>query len=400
VNWDLAWAQLVSSTSWAEHDETSRQDGTGVFGVFIDSTLPINKFTQELRLASNDTDSKLEWLIGGYFTHERASLHQDLVGTGLFLELTSKFIEQAAFANFTYHFTEAFDVALGGRYSSNSQSARQFGLAAASGTSEEDVFTWSVAPRLHLSEDTMLYARVAKGYRPGGPNALPPPPIPAGVPFAFEADTAINYEVGIKTDLLDGRLQLDADLFLTQWDNIQLLVFIPGFGGVNGNGETAETKGFEAAAAWALTDQLTVRATIAYIDAYLTADTDPVTIGALDGDPLPNIPDWSGSLSADYRFETDGTWQPWIGATWRHVGDRFSGFDAGIGQIPLEGYDSLDFRLGMDHGLWTMQLYAKNVTDERGIIDIGTQNFSVVSGTGTATVITPRTIGVAVTGRF
>jgi outer membrane receptor protein involved in Fe transport len=40
--------------------------------------------------------------------------------------------------------------------------------------SSEDVFTYSVAPRFELSDNASLYARVASGFRPGGPNVLSP----------------------------------------------------------------------------------------------------------------------------------------------------------------------------------------------------------------------------------
>jgi outer membrane receptor protein involved in Fe transport len=231
---------------------------------------------------------------------------------------------------------------------------------------------------------------------------LPPPPIPPGVPTSFESDTAISYEVGIKTDLLDGDLLLDADLFFIEWSNIQLLIFVPGFGGVNGNGETAETKGFEFAAAWAATEDLTISATAAYIDAYLTADTDPIAVGAVDGDPLPFIPDWSGAISADYRLPSTGTIDPFIGATWRYIGERAADFTTGAaGQVPIDSYDVLDLRVGFDREEWTLELYAKNVTDERGIVGFTGQNFSAAAlGTANISVTTPRTIGIALTGRF
>ena len=69
----------------------------------------------------------------------------------------------------------------------------------ASGSSAEDVFTYSVSPRWHASTDTMLYARVASGYRPGGPN-----PRALDLPPTTVADTLTNYELGLKTQFLAG----------------------------------------------------------------------------------------------------------------------------------------------------------------------------------------------------
>jgi iron complex outermembrane receptor protein len=407
VNWNLGWAQLTSATSWTSHDEFQTSDGTGVFGLFIDARLGIDRFTQEARLSSPADDRAFEWLFGIYYNDEDAILHQGLVITPgdselAFVQLDSQYSETAAFANFTYHFSKAFDVSLGGRYSTNEQSANQFGLASAGGTSSEDVFTYSFSPRWHASEDTMFYARIASGYRPGGPNALPPPP-PAPPPGSesYNSDTNTNYEVGVKTDLLDGRLQLDADVYFIEWDDIQLLTVVNNFG-FNTNGGTAESKGVELSAAWALTDQLTVRGNAAYTDAQLTSDT-PAAVGGRDGDALPLVPEWSAALDADYRFDVVGDFEPFIGAGWRYYGDRRSGFDADptLSQLLLEAYSTFDLRAGVTHGQWTLQLYAKNVTDERGVVGFDSAGTSAASGLSpTISVNTPRTIGIVATGRF
>src|SRR5262249_29983087 len=185
--------------------------------VYVVAHLGQKKLTQELRLASED-GGNFEWLGGFYYTHETADLLQNVQATPhngkiLSVELTSSFVELAGFANFTYHFTPDFDISAGGRFSHNSQSANEygFGLHLATGDSSGDVFTWSVSPRWHPTENTMVYARVAKGYRPGGPNALPPGI--TNVPLQFDADSLINYEAGVKSDLLDGALSLDADVY-------------------------------------------------------------------------------------------------------------------------------------------------------------------------------------------
>ncbi len=54
-------------------------------------------------------------------------------------------------------------------------------------TPAENVLTYMVSPRLHLNQDTMLYARVATGYRPGGPGLGL-----LGAPPNVDADTLTN----------------------------------------------------------------------------------------------------------------------------------------------------------------------------------------------------------------
>ena len=87
--------------------------------------------------------------------------------------------------------------------------------------SKGNVFTYSVAPRWHVDANTMVYARLATGYRPGGPNALPP--AAAGRRAAeYGADKTVNVELGVRSTQLDGRLSIDVAAFHVNWKDIQL----------------------------------------------------------------------------------------------------------------------------------------------------------------------------------
>src|SRR6185503_5753307 len=128
VNWDLDWASLVSSTSYGLLHDYVLQDATAIYGADVQGFVGLDKFTQEVRLAS-EGQGPFEWLVGGFYTNEEASLHQDIVTSfhgpllfpGSYLELDSSYNELAAFANATYHFTPSFDLNVGGRYSRDNQ---------------------------------------------------------------------------------------------------------------------------------------------------------------------------------------------------------------------------------------------------------------------------------------
>lgn len=402
VDWNLGFGTLTSATSYGEFTDHSSQDVTALYGTLLFTDFRQKKFTQELRLASPE-DQKLEWLAGLYYTHETEGQLQNLAmsrhGTGIgTLTFDSGYAELAGFLDFTYHFTDAFDVAVGGRYANNSQHANEYGLASAAGDSSENVFTWSVAPRWHLNDHAMVYARVAKGYQPGGPNVLPPSP-PAGVNKSFNSDTLINYELGFKGDLADGRVSLDVDAFYINWDSIQLLTYIGGYS-INGNGGTATSKGFEWNVSWMPLDNLNFRFGGAYVDAYLTADTDPILIGAKDGDPLPYVPKWSMSLDGDYRFTPMGDYAPFVGASWRYTGERYTSFDASYGQIRYPGSNEFDLRAGVDFKNWTFEVYAKNVGDKRTFSQTFIGGSAANGGAPVVYIDQPRTIGVTLTGKL
>ncbi|HEY1710565.1 MAG TPA: TonB-dependent receptor [Rhizomicrobium sp.] len=408
LNYDFGWASLMSSTSYGTFRDDIFQDGTGAIGLGINGRVSQNKFTQEVRLASPTGSGPLDWLVGLYYTNETAILHQDLVlaphGAPLgFLELDSQYAETAGFADLTYHFTDRFDVSVGGRYSHNDQTANQFGLALANGASDGNIFTWSVAPSFHLDDDTVLYGRIAKGYRPGGPNVLPIGGS-KGFPAFYGPDSLINYEAGVKTDLFDGRVSLDADLFLIDWSDIQLLIVggNPPTSG-NGNGGNARSQGFEWNIGWNPIDPLTINFNGAYTDAHLTQDTDPLTVGALKGAQLPWSPHWNLSLDGDYDFDPLGDFTPFVGASWRYVGARKSDFDVGQvpNQFPIAPYNTVDMRLGVRWDAWEAELYGKNLNNAEGLTAFSPTGISAASGnSATGAVIAPREFGVTLRVKF
>src|SRR3546814_1192243 len=88
----------------------------------------------------------------------------------------------------------------------------------------------------------MVYARAATGYQPGGPNVALP-----GMPSSVDSSMLSSYEVGLKSQLADRRVQLDLAAFRIDWDDIPVAAQFKGIGGlVNGGGATNE--GLEIAA--------------------------------------------------------------------------------------------------------------------------------------------------------
>jgi len=465
--WNIGWGTFTSITSYGTTDQSGLSDvtsvpaapgagpGTGTFGDVVTTLLPfipppppagatataglaetqttnIKKWTQEFRLASS-AGQTLEWQVGAFYTHESSSLAQTLpvfyIPTQVYAPLPESlggpslenatlealYREWAGFAEFTYHFSPQWDLALGGRWSENKQSANEVVTGVlptlggtpeqlSSGDSTDTDFTYSVAPRWHVSQDTMVYGRIASGYRPGGPNDLPFN-APPSVPRTYQADETTNYELGVRTDLLDKRLSVDVAAFLVDWKKIQLFEFIqvagtPGFG-INANGGTARSKGLEWTLAATPLTGLTFTLTGAYVDAYLTS---PATeAGGNEGDRLPYVPKFSTSLDGAYSWRAFADYNAFAGATWSYIGPRFNDFTTTSALEPeprpeLPSYNTVNLRAGLENGRWTFELYGKNVGDTRGIayyVNSGTPNYG-----GVLNYIQPRTFGALVTARF
>jgi iron complex outermembrane recepter protein len=386
----------------------------------LPQTTSTDKFTQELRLVSPRSES-FEWLAGVYYTDEDSAIQQkilaveagtDDVAAGVpelaDLSLDSRYEEFAGFANLTWHVTPRLDLAVGGRASHNTQAASQLsdgplvgGLTRFDGVeSSESPFTFSFAPRFELGSTSSVYARIATGFRPGGPNVLPPA-APPEVPRQYDSDRLTSYELGLKAGGGPAdKFVLDVSGYYLDWENIQLLAVVNNFG-INGNGGTAVSKGFELAASVFPASGLALSMNAAYTDAKLTQDTDPV-VGGQDGDPLPYVPEWSLGLSADYEWTVKGTSRGYVGGSLGYIGDRTVQFDnrAADGSIrQAEGYVTLDLRAGVYLGRWSFGLYGKNLTDQRGITSIGEAG-PLPNGALALGLIRPRTIGVSVATRF
>jgi len=427
ADYDFGFASLVSATSYATLHQDSNGDATAQFGPTLTAifkqplgagllqALQQKKFTQEVRLAS--PSQTFEWLVGGFYTHEDNDLHQTLNGINLqnppqvatgfgglqTVTLPSDYKEYAAFANVDYHFSDQFDVAVGGRYSHNKQDESQTSGGPLSGagstvggSSSENVFTFAVAPKYKLSDNATLYARIAKGYRPGGPNAISPL-APAAVPRTFKSDSIVNYEAGIKADALEQRLSFDLTAFFIKWSDIQLLANVNNFG-VNTNGGSAESKGVEGSVTFVPTAGLTLSANAAYTQANLTEDT-PALLGGKDGQRLPYSPLFGGSLNADYTHPLADDTSLFAGASVRFTGRRRSDFNATFGQMSVPSYTTIDLRAGVDWGNYRVMAYVKNLGDERGILSLAGVG-STPNGARQAGLIRPRTIGLSLSASY
>src|SRR3546814_4908577 len=83
LDWNLGFAELLSSTSYAVQDVTLRDDLTTAYGaalgvpsdIGLAQMTNLTKWTQELRLQSPAHET-FEWLLGGYYTHEKGGIFQ------------------------------------------------------------------------------------------------------------------------------------------------------------------------------------------------------------------------------------------------------------------------------------------------------------------------------------
>lgn len=419
LDWDLGWADLLSSTSYSATRMQITTDASPTYGVAwplfgydpglanFALYLGTRKWTQEFRLTSK-TNERLDWLVGGYFTDETNTNRQSVMAwdhdfnllpfNPAVISLPGAYQEAAVFADATWKFSPRFDVSAGARFARNEQSYTQITTGAlvgdvnVPGESAENVSTWKLASRWHLSDDSLLYARVATGYRPGGPNLRL-----EGVPPMTESDTTRNLELGFKSQFWDRRAMIDLALFRTTWDGLQV-------GAITGTGLTyitnagdATSQGVELSFLARPLAGLTWGVNAAYIDSEIGDDV-PETSGLVAGDRMPLTPKRSWSTTLDYDFDVSDRWRGRVGGGYRYTGDRI-GMSEGF---PIEAYKAVDLHAELSNLTWTWRLYVRNATDEQAYMSMGalrnamTGDLEQIRGTP----LVPRTIGMSIDYRF
>jgi iron complex outermembrane receptor protein len=430
LNYDFGVATLTSSTSYSTQRQSFQQDATfnlsglirAALGApandfYLDQNTDSKKFTQEVRLASAK-GGRFEWLglIFQNFVAADPSTQAPLpfpftLGQ---VNLKSKYQEYAGFANATVHFTDQFDLDFGGRYSHNKQSAAQTASGVLAGNvpvntnlrSSDNVFTYSVAPKYKFSRHASIYARIAKGYRPGGPNVIAPN-APANTPVSFKPDTVTSYEVGLKGETENRMFSWDVAAYHIDWKNIQLLTVVNNFG-VNINGASAKSDGAEFTLTYRPVRGLVASVNGAYTNSRLRADT-PTQVGGRKGDRLPFTPPFSLSGNLDYSWSLSSGSTAFVGGSARYLSRQTADYDntfrtANGSQRKVPAYTVVDLRAGVDVGRLSVEAFVRNLTNADGKTSTGivTSNGLPFSPNGAIRtgVIRPRTIGLSLTASY
>jgi len=440
VTWNLHAATLTSSTSYAKNTYKGLDDlsmlfgpifqfitGDPDFGVKIDQRYSTSKVTQEFRL--NGTVGPFDWLLGAFYTSEKSVYYQVLdeisisdgspivdgppAGNGF---VNSEYREVAGFGDLTYHFTDAFSIQGGLRYSYNHQNDTSIntagilsGASTLGTTMHEGVPTFVVAPEYKLTPDTTLYGRIASGYRAGGPNYSFAGP---AVNPTYNSDRTINYETGVKSYFFDRTVYAELSAFYIDWSKIQLEGRNTDDEEFYVNAGHAVSQGFEAATQYHPFQGASLAATVAYTDAHLTDNKAfEVGVDGRDGEQLPFTPHLAGSLTADYSHPFVYDWKTDFGADYSYQGPRPTEFQPTENVPPslsdprylrpvLPGYSVVNLHWGVATGRIQTTLFIKNLLNKRAFTAANAITLDRTSPLYSVAVIQPLTFGLSVATRF
>lgn len=302
----------------------------------------------------------------------------------------------AAFGQATWNITDTFSATAGLRWTNDEKEGNflsfvdnPFALVArlpeeALGMERDDSQTTGMANLSWFpSESTMLFATFSTGYKSGGFNSQGvsvPIPVEARI---FGPEDTTNYELGVKSTLLDGRMTANATLYRTDIEDFQDRTILDGLTLITINAGELRQQGIEADINWLATENLRFIIGAAYLDSEYTDFTNaPPLPGSselqnLTGTRSNRSPEWQGSISADWTQPIGDGLELFLGGSVSYTDEQNLGSSSnGNPQAIQDSYSIVNARVGLRSasGSWAFTAFGNNLTDEgycTGFIDQG-----------------------------
>jgi iron complex outermembrane recepter protein len=407
-------------------------------------------FSQEIRVASTG-EGQFQWLAGAFYqnadrkygqtlpTPGYDALTEELIGadsadfnappdTPFYSRLSYKLDQFAVFGEATYRFNPQWALTGGLRYYDYSEDRLLTfaGVFADQGYTDQpgSVSSSGTSPRVILAfspnHNVQFTGQVSRGFRLGGIND----PLNVGLCTAADLATysghptwddekALNYEVGAKTRLADGRVTLNSAVFFTQVDGLQVVADAGSCSSRIIFNADAETKGAEMELFVRPDEHWDFGVSATYVDAKITQTiTDSFgqpTAGIRDGNRLPTSPKLQAVASGGYSFPMGAALESYVRLTAQYVGDSYTQLadqepnfgiitnapnpPAGsaalinlgnVDGIPgggidpltinfdpkLPSYEILNLRWGISQDTWEGTFYVSNLLDERAFLSV------------------------------
>ena len=400
-----------------ESDETAFTNWDGVPELLYSTSRPgsYEQDSHELRL-TYDAGGRLSF-VGGVYYWESSYIAESnswvgFPAPGLIIDIF-QFTEQdtesrAVFFEGDYAVTDRLTLTVGGRYTKDEKKTRQEGnVETISGEftsnpeEEWSEFTPRMGARYAFNDDVMAFFTYSKGYRSGGFNGRVNSVIEARE--AFDPETVDNYELGIKSEWLDNRLRVNANIFFMEYEDKQEELQLPDSSGtgqktVVTNASSATIQGIEFDVQAYVSDRLSLRANLGYLDTeydnfqYTALDGTVVDLSSLE---FRRAPDVTGTLDATYEWDMAGG-TAWVRGSYHYIGGHFTNV-TNSPELENDGQSLVDASVNyaMSNGL-TLSLFGRNLTDEDGY----SHGYDVAGLWSYAAVRAPRTYGVELVYNF
>jgi iron complex outermembrane recepter protein len=274
---------------------------------------------------------------------------------------------------------------------------------------EFDAIQPKISLTYDLSDNTTLFGSWGVGFKTGGFNNLGgtetislflvnPDGLPVAPPEIYEEETSSSFEVGFRSTLLNGNLQLNAAAYHTEVDDMQFFEFYVGPFGllrtVEGIDEVT-IQGFEIGGSWQMTDGLRLDAGYSTIDGEIDAMTvRPYVVG----NDVPNAPEFTANVALtwdqdfgdlnllariEYAYQGDVFYHvvqggdldvpksyDFEGLPYEVPAVLFGGLGTSYSKTKVDAYGITNLRVGIGSDRWRVTAFARNLFDEEYVGEV------------------------------
>ena len=434
---------LTTISGWVSYEFEESLDGDFIGAPIFEglSGEKYDQFSQEIRLAS-PVGEYMDWIVGAFYQTSDVDFADaaifpsngllgainpgaaPVLGTQAARVYRSDTDVWSLFAQTTFNIEDNLRLAIGARYTEEKKkgfrevnildnstgaiainpsaplvwsilgiSNQQFDGHAVSGGRDESIFTPLVNLQWEPSEDIMLYASYSTGFKSGGFDTR------ANSPefFEFEEEEATTYELGVKSTLLGGTLEVNASVYRTEYEDLQTSQYDGQLGFTVGNAKETVVQGIEMDGRWAIAKSLSM----AYGLAYLDHEYKEYTSGNCFNGQVPDGDVVNGMSLCDYSGRV-GPYAPEVTAniSLSHLADLTSdlrlqtSFDlsyrgeqnvhVNLDPNGVVGSSAqMNFRVAVQAENWDIAVLVQNLSDEQKLTSMNNAPLSSSFGTNT-----------------
>jgi iron complex outermembrane receptor protein len=341
--------------------------------------------THELKITS-PTDQFMSYVAGIFYSDVNVVLDTK---RAMFVNpdnthVTSDTKSTALYGRATWNLTPSTSLLTGLRFNQDAIAYTNYSFDSNSGSAASDTSHTTVGDltlRQKLDANSMVYGTLSKGYKPRAYNTAVTPSSTTLTPAGKE--DIQHFELGGKSTLLDGRMQLNVALFDTTYNNYQVQIYPPGqiipvlelM-----NAAKARTTGLEVDSVYALTNKTKFTTALAVMDArFVNFNNAPAFPGQtaaqgatgltqnLSGKPMPDAPKLKLTLGVDHNVGAD-VLLPWplrLNATYAYrTSANFQADQNPYAQQGALGILNLSATASLPSGNDTVTLFVNNVTNK------------------------------------
>ena len=258
--------------------------------------------------------------------------------------------------------------------------------------------TYRISLDHRFSESLLAFVSFNTGFKSGGfdPYVISAP--------AYAPETVDAYEAGVKTDLLDQRLRVNASGFYYEYKNIQVQNLENGTNEII-NGARARIYGVDVDAQAKVSSALSLQGGVSYLNSRFISFPSapisspsglfPVVSGPANGNATTFSPTWLVVLGPDYAVRTATGGSIDLSISYQYNSGYYLEVDNVIKQPAFSEFNT-SIKWTSENSRYTASLWGNNLGNKAVVDQLATEAF----GTHTALFAPPRTYGVAVSYHY